>query len=62
MKLDHFQSCKFVPVRLKNRLDELKANSTHITGTTMHCFVKAAKHICMEEGKKIGSMVLTGAG
>jgi len=50
MKLDHFQSCKFVPVRLKNRLDELKANNTRSTGTTMHYFVQAAKRMGMADG------------
>ena len=50
MKLDHFTQCKFVPVSLKNHLNELKAVHTRSTGTTMLYFIKAAKSQGMEDG------------
>lgn len=50
MKLDHFQFCKFVPIELKTRLEELKAINTRSTGTTMQYFVKAAKKMGMVDG------------
>jgi len=49
MKLDHFSQCKFVPVGLKNRLDELKAVHTRSTGTTMQYFIHAAHQLGMED-------------
>jgi hypothetical protein len=50
MKLDHFSQCKFVPLILKNNLDELKAIHTRSTGTTMQYFIKAAHSLGMEDG------------
>lgn len=50
MKLDHFSQCKFVPIALKNRLDELKAVHTRSTGTTMQYFIHAAHQLGMEDG------------
>lgn len=50
MKLDHFAQCKFVPVNLKNHLDELKAVHTRSTGTTMQYFIQAAHALGMEDG------------
>lgn len=49
MKLDHFSQCKFVPVALKNRLDELKAVHSRSTGTTMQYFIHAAHCLGMED-------------
>jgi len=49
MKLDHFSQCKFVPIGLKNRLDELKAVHTRSTGTTMQYFIHAAHQLGMED-------------
>lgn len=50
MKLDHFQHCQFVPSTLRDRLNELKANNTRSTGTTMQYFVRAAKKMGMIDG------------
>ena len=50
MKLDHFSQCKFVPIGLKNRLDELKAVHTRSTGTTMQYFIHAAQQLGMDDG------------
>lgn len=50
MKLDHFSQCKFVPVTLKNHLDELKAIHTRSTGTTMQYFIQAAHSLGMADG------------
>jgi hypothetical protein len=49
MKLDHFSQCKYVPMSLKNKLDELKAIHTRSTGTTMSYFCNAAKLLGMED-------------
>jgi hypothetical protein len=50
MKLDHFTQCKFVPIALKKRLDELKAVHSRSTGTTMQYFIQAAHYLGMEDG------------
>jgi hypothetical protein len=50
MKLDHFTQCKFVPLVLKKRLDELKAVHSRSTGTTMQYFIQAAHYLGMEDG------------
>lgn len=50
MKLDHFTQCKFVPISLKKRLDELKAVHSRSTGTTMQYFIQAAHFLGMEDG------------
>lgn len=50
MKLDHFTQCKFVPMSLKKRLDELKAVHSRSTGTTMQYFIQAAHYLGMEDG------------
>jgi hypothetical protein len=47
MKLDHFRHCPFVPLPLKERLEELKATNTRSTGTTMQYFVNSAMKMGM---------------
>lgn len=47
MKLDHFKSCKFVPMELKMKLEELKATNARSTGTTMQYFLSASKRMGM---------------
>ena len=51
MKLDHFSHCPFVPLGLKQRLDELKATNTRSTGTTMQYFVRSAKSMGMVDAE-----------
>jgi hypothetical protein len=50
MKLDHFTQCKYVPISLKQRLNELKSVHTRSTGTTMQYFIKSAKAMGMVDG------------
>jgi len=50
MKLDHFKACRFVPIELKMKLEELKATNARSTGTTMQYFVQAAKRMGMYDG------------
>jgi len=50
MKLDHFKACRFVPIELKMKLEELKATNARSTGTTMQYFVQAAKRMGMQDG------------
>ena len=50
MKLDHFKACRFVPIELKMKLEELKATNARSTGTTMQYFVQAAKRMGMVDG------------
>jgi len=50
MKLDHFKACRFVPIELKMKLEELKATNARSTGTTMQYFVQAAKRMGMLDG------------
>lgn len=47
MKLDHFKACRFVPIELKMKLEELRATNARSTGTTMQYFVQAAKRMGM---------------
>ena len=51
MKLDHFKSCRYVPLELKRKLEELKATNARSTGTTMQYFVAAAKKLGMADGE-----------
>lgn len=51
MKLDHFCHCPFVPLHLKQRLEELKATNTRSTGTTMQYFVRSAKSMGMVDAE-----------
>lgn len=50
MKLDHFKACRFVPVELKMKLEQLRASNARSTGTTMQYFVQAAKRMGMVDG------------
>mmetsp|Transcript_1661 Transcript_1661/g.3033 ORF Transcript_1661/g.3033 Transcript_1661/m.3033 type:complete len:1191 (-) Transcript_1661:3341-6913(-) len=50
MKLDHFKACRFVPIDLKMKLEQLKATNARSTGTTMQYFVSAAKRMGMVDG------------
>jgi hypothetical protein len=50
MKLDHFKACRFVPVELKIKLEELRATNARSTGTTMQYFVQAATRMGMVDG------------
>ena len=50
MKLDHFKACRFVPIELKLKLEELRATNARSTGTTMQYFVQAAKRMGMLDG------------
>jgi hypothetical protein len=50
MKLDHFKACRFVPIELKLKLEELRATNARSTGTTMQYFVQAAKRMGMIDG------------
>lgn len=50
MKLDHFKACRFVPIELKLKLEELRATNARSTGTTMQYFVQAAKRMGMVDG------------
>lgn len=50
MKLDHFKACKFVPIDLKMKLEQLKATNARSTGTTMQYFVSAARRMGMVDG------------
>ena len=45
MKLDHFKACKYVPLHLKMKLDELMCNESRSTGTTMQYMVWAARKL-----------------
>lgn len=47
MKLDHFKACKYVPIHLKMKLDELMCSESRSTGTTMQYMVWAAKKLGM---------------
>lgn len=50
MKLDHFKACRFVPIELKLKLEELRATNARSTGTTMTYFLQAAKRMGMSDG------------
>lgn len=50
MKLDHFKACRFVPIELKLKLEELRATNARSTGTTMQYFVQAARRMGMKDG------------
>ena len=39
MKLDHFKACRFVPVEIKIKLEELKATNARGPGTTVPYYV-----------------------